>query len=70
MIFIHYIKNKAITATNQNFPAKKVHFTCKTKVKEVLSMWDDIYEYLKEQGTYDSVLKAMETYMEQYCIFE
>ena len=30
----------------------------------------DIYEYLKEQGTYDSVLKAMETYMEQYCIFE
>lgn len=36
MIFIHCIKNKAITATNQNFPAKKVHFTCKTKVKEVL----------------------------------
>ncbi|MEE0771376.1 MAG: orotate phosphoribosyltransferase, partial [Acutalibacteraceae bacterium] len=30
----------------------------------------DIYEYLKEQGTYDSVLKAMKTYMEQYCIFE
>ena len=30
----------------------------------------DIYEYLKEQGTYDSVLKAMETYMKQYCIFE
>jgi len=36
VIFTHYIKNKAITATNQNFPAKKVHFTCKTKVKEVL----------------------------------
>lgn len=30
----------------------------------------DIYEYLKEQGTYDSVLKVMETYMKQYCIFE
>ena len=29
----------------------------------------DIYEYLKEQGTYGSVLAAMERYMETYCIF-
>jgi len=30
----------------------------------------DIYEYLKEQGTYGDVLTAMEKYMETYCIFE
>lgn len=29
----------------------------------------DIYEYLKEQGSYGSVLAAMERYMETYCIF-
>lgn len=29
----------------------------------------DIYAYLKEQGTYGSVLSAMERYMQQYCIF-
>lgn len=29
----------------------------------------DIYEYLKEQGTYDTVLQAMGKYMEQYCVF-
>ncbi len=28
----------------------------------------DIYEYLKEQGTYGEVLPAMEKYMEQYCV--
>ncbi len=28
----------------------------------------DIYEYLKEQGTYGEVLPAMEQYMEQYCV--
>ena len=30
----------------------------------------DIYEYLKEQGTYGDVLTAMEKYRETYCIFE
>ena len=30
----------------------------------------DIYEYLKEQDTYRDVLKHMEQYMEQYCVFE
>lgn len=29
----------------------------------------DIYEYLKEQGTYGDVLERMEKYMEQYCVF-
>lgn len=29
----------------------------------------DIYEYLKEQGTYGDVLEHMERYMEQYCKF-
>ena len=29
----------------------------------------DIYEYLKEQGTYGDVLVNMEKYMEQYCVF-
>lgn len=29
----------------------------------------DIYEYLKEQGTYQEVLAAMERYMQQYCRF-
>lgn len=29
----------------------------------------DIYEYLKEQGTYQDVLERMEKYMEQYCVF-
>ena len=30
----------------------------------------DIYEYLKEQGSYGSVLSAMERYMQTYCIFD
>ncbi len=29
----------------------------------------DIYEYLKEQGNYGDVLKNMEAYMNQYCVF-
>ena len=29
----------------------------------------DIYEYLKEDGSYAEVLKNMEKYMEQYCVF-
>ena len=29
----------------------------------------DIYEYLKEQGTYGGILGNMEAYMAQYCIF-
>ncbi len=29
----------------------------------------DIYEYLKEQGTYGDVLERMEKYMDQYCVF-
>ena len=29
----------------------------------------DIYEYLKEQGTYGDILPLMEAYMAQYCIF-
>ena len=29
----------------------------------------DIYEYLKEDGSYESVLHNMEKYMEQYCVF-
>ena len=29
----------------------------------------DIYEYLKEQGTYGDVLVNMGKYMEQYCVF-
>lgn len=29
----------------------------------------DIYEYLKEEGTYGDVLAAMERYMDQYCKF-
>ena len=37
------------------------------EVHSILSV-QDIYEYLKEQGTYETVLKAMEMYMEQYCI--
>jgi orotate phosphoribosyltransferase len=28
----------------------------------------DIYEYLKEQGTYGDVLKNMEAYMDKYCV--
>ena len=28
----------------------------------------DIHEYLKEQGTDPELLKAMEGYMEQYCV--
>ena len=30
----------------------------------------DIYEYLKEQGTYADMLPRMEAYMAQYCVFE
>lgn len=30
----------------------------------------DIYEYLKEQGTYGDILPQMEAYMAQYCVFE
>ena len=29
----------------------------------------DIYEYLKEKGTYEEVLPKMEAYMAQYCVF-
>lgn len=29
----------------------------------------DIYEYLKEQGTYEEILPLMESYMAQYCVF-
>ncbi len=29
----------------------------------------DIYEYLKEQGTYADILPQMEAYMAQYCVF-
>ena len=29
----------------------------------------DIYEYLKEQGTYGEILPLMESYMQQYCVF-
>lgn len=29
----------------------------------------DIYEYLKEKGTYADVLPKMEEYMKQYCVF-
>ncbi len=29
----------------------------------------DIYEYLKNDGSYETVLKNMEKYMEQYCVF-
>ena len=29
----------------------------------------DIYEYLKEQGTYGEILPLMESYMAQYCVF-
>ena len=29
----------------------------------------DIYEYLKEKGTYGDVLPKMEEYMKQYCVF-
>lgn len=29
----------------------------------------DIYEYLKEQGTYGEVLEPMERYMKEYCVF-
>lgn len=29
----------------------------------------DIYEYLKEKGTYGDVLPKMEKYMKQYCVF-
>ena len=28
----------------------------------------DIYEYLKEQGTYGDILPLMEEYMEKYCV--
>ena len=30
----------------------------------------DIYEYLKEHGTYADILPQMEAYMAQYCVFE
>ena len=29
----------------------------------------DIYEYLREQGTYGDILPLMEAYMAQYCVF-
>lgn len=29
----------------------------------------DIHEYLKEQGTYEEILPAMEKYMADYCVF-
>ena len=30
---------------------------------------EDIREYLKEQNTDPEMLKAMDAYMEQYCVF-
>lgn len=51
----------------------------KTAVMEVMEQYGinvhaivtvkDIYEYLKEDGSYGDVLKNMEKYMEQYCVF-
>ena len=51
---------------------------CKTAIMEVqeefgikvhaLVTVQDIYEYLKEQGTYGDVLPAMEKYMADYCV--
>ncbi len=38
------------------------------QVHSIISV-QDIYEYLKEQGSYDAVLDLMEKYMEQYCVF-
>lgn len=38
------------------------------KVHSIISV-KDIYEYLKEQQKYDNILKLMEKYMAQYCIF-
>ena len=29
----------------------------------------DIYEYLKEDGSYGEILVRMEKYMEDYCVF-
>jgi len=37
-------------------------------VHSIISV-QDIYEYLKEQGTYEEVLKDMEEYMKQYCVY-
>ena len=30
----------------------------------------DIYEYLKENGSYDDMLPKMEAYMDKYCVFD
>ncbi len=30
----------------------------------------DIYEYLKDQGTYSDILPQMQAYMAQYCVFD
>ena len=38
------------------------------KVHSIVSV-KDIYEYLKESGKYNEVLKPMEDYMAKYCIF-
>ncbi len=38
------------------------------QVHSIISV-QDVYEYLKEQGSYDAVLDLMEKYMEQYCVF-
>ena len=37
------------------------------KVHSIISV-KDIYDYLKEQEKYDSILKLMKKYMDQYCI--
>ena len=37
------------------------------EVHSIISV-QDIYEYLKQQGIYDNILKDMQRYMEQYCI--
>ena len=36
------------------------------EVHSIISV-QDIYEYLKQQGIYDNILKDMQRYMEQYC---
>ncbi len=38
------------------------------QVHAIISV-QDIYEYLKGQGTYETVLSRMEQYMKQYCVF-
>lgn len=39
------------------------------KVHAIITV-EDIYEYLKTQNGYDTILESMKKYMAQYCIFE